>query len=131
MTVVVDASVAVKWVADEDGSAQARALYLDEECIAPSLIFAEIGSAMWKKQRRKLVTERQALAAVEALPERLQTCDLPELSHRAAELAIHLDHPIYDCFYLALAERERVTLVSVDDKLIALAKKVRIAARRL
>lgn len=131
MTVVVDASVAVKWVADEEGSAQARELYLDEECIAPSLIFAEIGSAMCKKQRLKLVTERQALAAIEAMPERLQTFELPELTHRAVELAIRLNHPIYDCFYLALAERERLTLVSADDKLIALAKKMRIAAKKL
>jgi predicted nucleic acid-binding protein len=34
-------------------------------------------------------------------------------------LAIRLKHPIYDCFYLALAERERCALVTADARLIA------------
>jgi len=47
-------------------------------------------------------------------------------------LAIKLKHPIYDCFYLALAKREHAPLVSVDKRLIAAAKKVKgIEARAL
>ena len=47
------------------------------------------------------------------------------LAARAAEIAIALKHPIYDCFYIVLAERERAPLVSVDKKLIAAAKRAK------
>jgi predicted nucleic acid-binding protein len=40
-------------------------------------------------------------------------------------LAIRLKHPIYDCFYLALAERKRCALVTADARLIAAAKGIR------
>ena len=43
----------------------------------------------------------------------------------AMALAIRLKHPIYDCFYLALAERERCALVTADARLIAAAKGIR------
>jgi len=46
-----------------------------------------------------------------------------DLRNRALELAIELDHPIYDCFYLALAERERCPLVTADKRLVAATKK--------
>jgi predicted nucleic acid-binding protein len=40
------------------------------------------------------------------------------------ELAVDLRHPIYDCLYLALAERERVPIVSADAKLLSAAKRM-------
>jgi predicted nucleic acid-binding protein len=55
-----------------------------------------------------------------------------ELRLRALELALELNHPIYDCFYLALAERERCPLVSADKKLLGAAKKMKgVEARKL
>jgi predicted nucleic acid-binding protein len=48
---------------------------------------------------------------------------LGDLGARATEIAIELQHPIYDCFYLARAERERAPIVSADAKLLAAAKK--------
>jgi predicted nucleic acid-binding protein len=39
------------------------------------------------------------------------------LAPRAVELALGLDHPVYDCFYLALAETEKAELVTADLRL--------------
>lgn len=125
MSLIVDSSVAVKWVADEPGSDRARALYLSDECWAPALIMAEFGNALWKKHRMKLVTFEQATAALRALPDRIRLFDMTDLAPRAFALSADLDHPIYDCFYLALAERERVPLVCADGPLFAKAKKVK------
>jgi predicted nucleic acid-binding protein len=50
---------------------------------------------------------------------------MAELAARATEIAIALKHPIYDCFYLALAERERAPLISADKRLVAVAKKAK------
>lgn len=125
MSLIVDASIAVKWVAEESGSERARALYISDDCWAPSLILAEVGNALWKKRRMKLVSPEQAAAALGALPSRIRLFDMAELAPRALALAIEFDHPIYDCFYLALAEREHAPLVSADKALIAKARTVK------
>ncbi len=39
-------------------------------------------------------------------------------------LACHLDHPLYDCLYLALARREAATLLTADQRLQRLAATV-------
>jgi len=126
MTLVVDASIAALWVLEQDGSARANTLRGESGLIAPSLIAAEIGSAIWKAVRRKTVSRADALVAIETalLPFQALVPD-SELRSRALALAIELDHPIYDCFYLALAERERAPLVSVDKGLIATARQVK------
>ncbi|MBM3733958.1 MAG: type II toxin-antitoxin system VapC family toxin [Acidimicrobiia bacterium] len=132
MSLIVDASIATKWVADEPGSDRARELYLSDECWAPSLIMAEVGNALWKKQRMKIVTVEQAVAALKALSARIRQFEIADLAPRAAAIAAELDHPIYDCFYLALAERERVALVSADERLLRVVRKVkRIEVRAL
>lgn len=118
MSLIVDASIAVKWVVEEPASDRARALYLSDECWAPSLIMAEVGNALWKKQRMKIVSAEQATAALRALPDRIRLFDVATLAPRALSLAVNLDHAIYDCCYLALAERERVPLVSADERLL-------------
>ena len=38
---------------------------------------------------------------------------------RAAALALELDRPIYDCFYLALSEARAAPLVTDDRRLLA------------
>jgi predicted nucleic acid-binding protein len=42
----------------------------------------------------------------------------------ALALACHLDHPVYDCLYLALARREAAQLLTADQRLEKLASKV-------
>jgi predicted nucleic acid-binding protein len=126
VTIVVDASVAALWVLDQDGTPRADRLRSEGGLIAPSLITAEVGSAIWKAVRRGAVSRADALAAIEAalLPfEALHPIE--PLRSRALALAIDLDHPIYDCFYLALAEREGAPLVSADRKLIAAGRRVK------
>jgi predicted nucleic acid-binding protein len=126
MTVVVDASVAARWVLEQEGSTRAGAIRTQGGLIAPSLIAAEIGSAIWKAVRRNAVSIANALEAMEAalLPFEM-LIPAEELRRRALALAVELDHPIYDCFYLALAERENVPLISADKKLIAIGKRVK------
>ena len=124
MTLVVDASVAALWVLQQPGTDRATALYSEPRLIAPSLIAAEIGSALWKAVRRGDATRDHAVIALEAalLPLH-EIMPSEDLRSRALEIAIELDHPIYDCFYLALAERERCALVTADKRLVAAGKK--------
>jgi predicted nucleic acid-binding protein len=133
VTLVVDASVAVKWVLPEPGSDQAAALRLEEpDVIAPSLVVAEIGNALWKSVSRKDLSRSEALDALRiatALFSRL--VGIEDLAADAMALATDGRHPIYDCFYLALARRENAVLVTADEDMIAAARKAKIKVRRL
>ena len=40
------------------------------------------------------------------------------LAPRAVAIAGQLDHPVYDCLYLALAEAEQADLVTADTRLV-------------
>jgi predicted nucleic acid-binding protein len=122
MSLIVDASVAVKWFAAEDGSDRAEALLATGEAlIAPDLILAEVSNVMWKQLRKGLLAPAQVVAAAGRLPQYFeQLIAISALVERATELTVALDRPVYDCFYLALAERERLPLVSADSRLLAL-----------
>lgn len=127
MTLVVDASVATKWVLPEDGSDRAAALRRPGETfLAPGLIAAEIGNAVWKRVMWQDFPIASGLEALDtALAHFAQLTATEELAARATEFAVDLKHPIYDCFYLALAERERCPLVTADERLLKAVKKLK------
>lgn len=118
---VVDASVAFKWVVREPDSVQALALVrTGDALIAPELVLAEVVNAAWKGVQRGFVTPDQLAAAAERLPDWLdQIHPVRPLLPRAAVTARELGHPVYDCLYLALAERSAATLVTADQRLVA------------
>ena len=127
MTLVVDASVATKWVLPEPGSAEAAALRAQEpDLIAPSLVIAEIGNALWKSALRGDIAGQDVAHILDvAAGHYARLIPIADVAAAAMKLAIDLKHPIYDCFYLALAEREACPLVSADKTLIAKAKTVK------
>jgi len=51
-TLVIDASVAVKWVVEENGTPEVLALRQRARLIAPELLVAECANILWKKVRR-------------------------------------------------------------------------------
>ena len=133
MTLVVDASVAVKWVQPEPDSERAAAMRREEpDLIGPSIVIAEIGSALWKSANRKDFSRSEAIRALEvATAHFARLIPLDELAVEAMALAVDLRHPIYDCFYLVLARRESAVLVTADEDMIAAARKAKIKVRRL
>ena len=117
---VVDASEAMKWVLDEPGDREARALVEGSEAlIAPELIVAEVLNAIWKRLLREAEV-RQGPRPAAALPKVLAHLrSLPPLAARTLELSAELRHPAYGCFYLALAEERRAKLVTADRRLLS------------
>ena len=109
MTLVVDASVAVKWFIIEPVRPEARRL-LDREqrLIAPELLVAEVVNVLWKRVISGAIARSQAADAARELPQMLaELCPLVGLAARALAIADELRHPAYDCFYLALAASAR------------------------
>ncbi len=102
---VIDASVAIKWVVEEPGTADALALRRNR-LFAPELLIAECANILWKKVRLRELSEHEARLAARLI-ERADIALAPmrHLLERTVQLAIALDHPAHACAYLALADR--------------------------
>ncbi len=124
MTLVIDASVACKWFFEEPLSSDARALAgRGEAFVAPDMILVECASAAWRRVSAGTIPRAQAAAFLAALPRWFDSLAPSARLHTDAfEMACALAHPVYDCQYLALAEREGTRLVTADR---AFAAKVR------
>ena len=116
MRFVVDASVAVKWLVVEEDANIARELAASgQDLHAPRLMASEVANALWRKARVGEMERRAAgilLASVPDMPVRWGADEL--VSADAVRLALALDHPVYDCIYLALARRIGALVVTAD-----------------
>ncbi len=121
MTVVVDASVAVKWVIPEVLSEQAQSVRGGaDRLLAPDLLLPEAANALWKKLTRREISAGEAAQAIDLLmASGLDLRPSGPLLGRALALARRLRHPVYDCIYLALAQAEGATLITADRRLLA------------
>jgi predicted nucleic acid-binding protein len=114
---VVDASVAVKWLVRETFSDEAVCLLQNSATlIAPDLLFTEASNALWALCRRGDIGREDVAEAVDVLRAAPVTVPvtLRQLAAPAARLAIDLDHPVYDCVYLALAMQANHPVVTAD-----------------
>ena len=113
---VIDASVALKWVIAEDGTAEALALRHRHRLFAPDLLMAECANVLWRKSRLGELTRDEAAFAARLLQRAdIELTAMRPLLEPATRLAVALDHPAYDCLYLALAESLSCDLVTADE----------------
>lgn len=125
-TVVLDASAVIRIM---EGAPQAvplqEALLRANLVVAPELMLTEVANALWRLQR---AGQLEADGLQERLTRAAELVDHIEpdrhLQVEALALACHLDHPVYDCLYLALARREAAALLTADERLMALAAQV-------
>ena len=120
MQLVVDASVAVKWLVEEEDSDAAEGL-LDAryELFAPRLLASEVGNALWRKVRMGELERSHAGALASAISEMaVRWMPDDEIGPDAVRLSLALDRPVYDCVYLALAHRLGATLVTADARFV-------------
>lgn len=128
-SVVVDTSIAIKWVVAEPDSALAQALlqgWLNSgfTVIAPTLFASEVVNVLFKRVRRSLNTTDEAKKRLEHLLLRGPALIFDDadtnlaLMTRALELAGQHSLPAtYDAHFLALAEREGCEYWTADERL--------------
>ena len=117
--IVVDASVALKWVIEESGSDAAVALR-EQTLLSPDLWLIECANALWPRVRRNLLSAADAVALfsrLEGAPVRTMPSQL--YVAQALQLSSDLNHPVYDCLYLATALREEAVVVTADQRFYA------------
>ncbi|MCI0683229.1 MAG: type II toxin-antitoxin system VapC family toxin [Gemmataceae bacterium] len=124
MKYVIDTSVAFKWVVPEPDSAKALLLLDDfrnaiHDLHGPSVFSIELAHALTRAERQGRVPMGQAAVLwgdVMVLPPRFHD-DAP-LIPRAIGMSSQLRIGVYDCLYLALAEREKCEFITADNKLV-------------
>lgn len=125
MKYVLDSSVAFKWVVRESGTDQAlelRDAYRGgvHALIAPDILPIELAHALTRAERQGRLNLSEATRLLTAVL--LTSPDLHPylpLLPRAVELSSQLRVGVYDCLYVALAEREDCEFVTADIRLIA------------
>jgi len=126
---VVDASVAIKWIILEEGSILAVTLRTWRLC-APDLLLVECEQSLWREFRRRTLSHDDALRSYVTLGQApIAWTPTGELAADAVAIAMTLGHSVYDCVYVALARRLNTSLVTADTKLTAAARRSRAPAR--
>jgi len=115
-TIVIDASVAVKWFLPEPhAEAARRVLSGRREFLAPDLIWAEVGNVLWKKSARAEISSEVACAILRDFRRfPLQTYTAGTLLDPAWDLAVRFRISVYDSLYLALAVNRDCKLLTAD-----------------
>ncbi len=121
MRVVLDASVAVKWLVSEADSVMATKL-LDEsyDLNAPRLLVAEVANTLWRKALSGSLDTHEAARMTTALQDMpLRWMDDEPTCLDALRIALELGHPASDCMYLALALRNGAKVVTSDNRFVS------------
>jgi predicted nucleic acid-binding protein len=127
ITLVLDASVAVKWAipaATEPLAAESLRLLKchsngEIEFIVPDVFWAEVGNVMWKGSQRARWSRSDAERAVRDMQARdFVTVPSQRLLSEALDIAFAYDRGVYDCLYAALAFECRADLVTADERLV-------------
>lgn len=119
---VIDANVSVKWFVPEVLTPHAvQLLDGDHHLMAPDLVYAEVGNALWQKVRREQLTAAQARRALDGITGApLEVYSTHELAALALELVLESGCTVYDGCYLGLAISRNCQLVSADVRLESL-----------
>jgi predicted nucleic acid-binding protein len=120
---VIDASVAAKWYFPEPGSRAATsvldaAISGSRELVSPDLLTAEFTNVLRKKVRLNECRPDEARTILDLFAtDRPRLVESEGLLTRALELALRLDHSVYDCLYVAAAVEHDARLVTADRRL--------------
>ena len=134
--VVVDASVVVKWLVEEDDSDVARALREEWRAdnvrmLAPRMLLNETANALLRKERDGKIPAGEARLLMRRFREiNIEYVEWPDLYDEGIAIALSLNHPaVYDTLYLAVAEEYGCDLWLADgpfyDRAVAAGRPVR------
>lgn len=110
--IAIDASTAYQALV---GGRSDNVLATTTGLVAPDIIVSELLNARWKNERARLPAP--TLDTILAFLKRVRVMPSLPYATEAAELAERMDHPVYGCFYVALARRETLKLLTIDGRL--------------
>ncbi|RLI92025.1 MAG: hypothetical protein DRO89_02890 [Candidatus Altiarchaeales archaeon] len=121
-TLVLDASVIVKWFCDEeytDIALRIRDKFFegDLNVVVPELMFYEVLNAVRynevfsKKDKRDIIDDLFSVDFDVVIPDR-------EILSEAMKLALKTDTPVYDNVYLAVSRSAKCSFITADERYV-------------
>ena len=113
---VIDASVAAKWIKPEVHSGYAaQVLQGPHTLFAPDLLWPEVGNILWKSVQRQELAPDEAHEGLRVLL-RYPITIVPgqSLIATALDIALQYRQTVYDALYVALATSRDCQLVTAD-----------------
>jgi predicted nucleic acid-binding protein len=130
VTLIVDASVAVKWYVTEPGSDVAQLLLEGQDLLfVPAHALPEIGQVLTRRLTDGRLTREQVDAAFQGLRQTLAPISLGELTPVALEIALAAEMSFYDALYVAAAVTSDTEVVTADRDMIRLLARTPWASR--
>jgi predicted nucleic acid-binding protein len=120
----VDSNVAFKWEVPERDTDKALRLRDDyrtavHELFAPDFFPVEVGHALARAERQNRIKPPDGWAAwLTIMTDKPVLLPSYTLMPRAYAIASAARHGVYDCLYIALAERETCELITADNALV-------------
>ena len=133
MTLVLDASVAIKFYAIEPDTDAALAwIERGGRFVVPDIFLVEVLQALLRHHREARLSFGDLIGASAELAQLVEVpASSAELMPVALSLARTLDHKLHDCIYLALAQRLGCPLLTADLRLARKAKTSALAIQVL
>ena len=118
-TLVVDASVALKWFVDESNTEKALEVrdYLKKEAtpIVPALFFYEIANVLRYKPEFGSKDVKKIIKALIDFQFRIEPFE--RVANLTIDLAYQYGITIYDASYIAIGRRNQITVITADERL--------------
>ncbi len=118
--IVIDTTIAAKWIVSESDSEMATALQaVDRDFVAPTLLVSELSNVLRRKEREGALSSTQLdaglIRAIDAIDQFVRE---ETLISRAVTLSRQFNHSTYDCVFLACAETKGI-LVTADTTFVS------------
>ena len=120
--IVIDSSCVLSFLLNQEGSKKVVSIVGENQLVAPSYLPFEIGNAISKLIKRKLISVYEGVSVFHEfarIPIRLIEPDIPN----SIVIAGESDYYAYDCYYLNIASQMVLPLFTYDDKMKETAEK--------
>ena len=120
--IVIDASCVISFLLNQEGSKNVVSIVGENQLVAPSCLPFEIGNAISKLIKRKLISVYEGVSVFHEfarIPIRLIEPDIPNSIVIAGESESYA----YDCYYLNIASQMVLPLFTYNDKMKETAEK--------
>ncbi len=130
MKIVVDTSVIVAVIANEPEKTALIEMTRGSELVAPQSVHWEIGNAFSAMLKRKRLTSGEATRALKVYG-RIQIRFLDVELEQSLRIADEQGIYAYDAYVLRCAQKHRSPLISLDQSLLACAKRIGIQVKEV
>lgn len=125
MEIVADASVFLAVVLNESDRDWIINKTFEGKIVSPEILPYEIGNALIAVKKKGILTDREVIKAYD-MSQRIAVNLVPVKIHDAMKIALRFNIYAYDAYYLQCCIENRLSLISLDDRMCDVARNLNI-----